>query len=148
MRTNYVSKFKPINEDKYIGNIDNITCRSSWERKFAMFLDKNKNVKSWGSETHKVKYFFPVDNKYHTYFIDFFIELEDRKLLIEIKPEREKHPPILSKSNRKTPRYKKAQYTYAKNMCKWRAAKEVASQYGYEFEIWSEVDLKKIGIFI
>ena len=40
----YKSKYKPENPTKYIGNPNNIICRSLWERKMCKYLDRNKNV--------------------------------------------------------------------------------------------------------
>ena len=38
------SLFKPSKPRKYKGNPNNIICRSSWERKFCNWCDKNENI--------------------------------------------------------------------------------------------------------
>ena len=43
------SRYKPKNPQKYQGNPNNIICRSSWERKFCVWCDVNKNIISWAS---------------------------------------------------------------------------------------------------
>ena len=43
----YKTKYKPENPLKYLGNPNNIICRSLWERKFCKYLDKNDNIIKW-----------------------------------------------------------------------------------------------------
>ena len=44
------SLFKPSHPRKYKGDITNIICRSTWEKKFCHYCDLNENVIEWGSE--------------------------------------------------------------------------------------------------
>ena len=44
------SRYKPSNPKKYQGNPNNIICRSSWERKFCQWCDRNDSIISWASE--------------------------------------------------------------------------------------------------
>lgn len=83
-----MSKFKrTIIENKFKKNIiqKKLIFRSSWEIKFANFLENNKNVKNWRND-HLFKY---MDNKgvIRKYYIDFHIIMNNGdNLLIEVKP--------------------------------------------------------------
>ena len=57
------SRYKPKNPQKYQGNPNNIICRSSWERKFCVWCDVNKNIISWASEEMSIPYLSPKDNR-------------------------------------------------------------------------------------
>jgi len=69
----YKSKYKPKNPQKYVGNPNNIICRSLWERTFCKYLDENANIIRWSSEELQIPYISPVDNQVHMYYPDFFI---------------------------------------------------------------------------
>ena len=70
------SRYRPSNPQKYKGNPNNIVCRSSWERKFCSWCDKNDSIIEWASEEFFIPYVSPVDNRVHRYFPDFFIEVK------------------------------------------------------------------------
>ena len=70
----YQSKFTPMNPQKYKGDHKNIICRSSWEKRFAQYCDKTKDVIEWGSEEIAIWY-RSIDNKPHRYFPDFFMKV-------------------------------------------------------------------------
>jgi hypothetical protein len=104
------------NPQKYEGE-KKITCRSSWEIRYATFLDKNPNVKSWSSEEQVVSYLSPVDQRKHRYYIDFWVQLMDgSEYLIEVKPYKQTQQP--NNGN------KRAEQTYAVNLAKWENASE------------------------
>ena len=65
-------KYFPSKPRKYKGNYRNITYRSGWELKFMRFCDSNSSITEWGSEEVKIPYISPVDNKWHTYYPDFY----------------------------------------------------------------------------
>ena len=66
---------------------DKIIYRSSYERKFMMWLENCKNVKHWGSECFYIPYYCVLDQKTHHYYPDYFIEFNDGKhVVVEIKP--------------------------------------------------------------
>jgi len=67
------SKYKPEYPKKYKGDPNNIICRSSWERVFCRYCDRNRNILEYSSEEVIIPYRSPVDNKYHRYFPDFYI---------------------------------------------------------------------------
>jgi len=132
----YKGKFTPKNKSKYEGDPTNIIYRSMWERHLMKYFDENSGIVSWSSEEIIVPYLYEVDRKYHRYFVDFFIETkEGKKILIEVKPEKETSPPTGSK---RTKKYISEGYTYVRNMNKWEAANEYAKDRGWEFQIWTE----------
>ena len=137
-------KYKPSNPEKYKGDVYNIIYRSSWERKFLYYCDMNKNIIEYSSEEVVIPYRSPVDNKYHRYFVDFYIKYKDangriKKSLIEIKPFRQTQEPKVQK--RKTKGYIYEVVEYAKNQAKWKAAEEWCLDRGYEFKVLTESDL-------
>ena len=108
-----------------------------------MWCDQNPKVKSWSSEEVVVPYYYDIDKRYHRYFVDLKIVMEDKTLLVEIKPEKETKPPV---SNKKTKRYLNESLTYVKNMNKWKAANSYCKDRGWEFQIWTEQTLYSMGI--
>ena len=95
------SKFKPSNPDKYMGDPSNIICRSSWERKFCNWCDKQPNVLKWASEEFSIPYVSPADGKVHRYFPDFWIKKRSgRCILIEVKPYKQTQPPDPANKNK------------------------------------------------
>ena len=99
----YKGKFKPKNISKYKGDPSGIIYRSSWELKFFQWCDRNTNVLEWSSESVIVPYKSPVDGRYHRYYVDNAIALQEGnkiiKYLVEIKPYKHTLPPV--QSNRK-----------------------------------------------
>ena len=156
-RRNYKYQYKVLNEAKYTGNPDSIVCRSSWELAVCKHLDDNTNVRRWASEEIIVPYESALDGKPHRYFVDFYVELmDDRKFLVEVKPKCETTEPVYPKPKKKGAKiaasrlrsYESAIQTYLVNMSKWKAAKEFAAKRGMKFVIWTEDELRKIGVRI
>jgi hypothetical protein len=92
------SIYKPSYPQKYIGNSNNIICRSSWERRFCRWCDLNENIISWGSEEFCVPYKSPVDNRVHRYYPDFIIKVKEQSgeiktYVIEVKPKKQTMAP-------------------------------------------------------
>lgn len=140
-------RFFPRFPGKYIGNINNIEYRSSWEFHFMRWLDKNDYVKHWASEEVVIQYICKTDGKPHRYFIDFYIEFNDgKKYIIEMKPHIQTLPPIKKKQKQKT--YLNEVFAYAKNVSKWEQARIYANDKGYIFQIWTEHTLAKLGILV
>lgn len=140
----YKGKYTPKNKTKYKGDPTSITYRSLWERNAFRWCDDNPNIKEWSSEEIIIPYYYEVDKKYHRYFVDLFIEYTDgRKVLIEIKPEKETAPPT---GARRTKRYISEGFTYIKNMNKWEAASEYCKDRNWEFQIWTEKTLAEMNI--
>ena len=92
------SIFKPKKPKKYKGDITNIICRSSWERRFCNYCDLNENIVEWGSEEFFIKYVSPVDNRFHRYYPDFIIKVKEstgklKTYVIEVKPLKQTKSP-------------------------------------------------------
>ena len=140
----YKGKYQPSHPKKYKGDPTNIIYRSLWERKFMVYCDNNQNILEWGSEEIVVPYRSPLDNRYHRYFPDFYIKVREssgkiKKMIIEIKPQRQCVEPKVQK--RKTKAYIYEVVEYAKNQAKWKAAEEWCLDRGYEFKVLTENEL-------
>jgi len=140
----YKGKYQPSYPKKYKGDPTNIIYRSLWERKFMVYCDNNQNILEWGSEEIVVPYRSPLDNRYHRYFPDFYIKVKEssgkiKKMIIEIKPQRQCIEPKVQK--RKTKAYIYEVVEYAKNQAKWKAAEEWCLDRGYEFKVLTENEL-------
>lgn len=136
--------FRPINKNKFIGEF--AIFRSSYERRFMMWADKNPNVLEWSSERIIIPYKSPVDNRIHRYYVDNYVVIKEgtkiKKYLIEIKPFKQTQPPIITnKKKKQTILYETTQW--AVNSAKWEAAKKFAASKGAEFIIITEKDLFK-----
>lgn len=134
--------FRPINKDKFIGEF--AIFRSSYERKFMLWADKNPNVLEWSSERIIIPYKSPLDGKIHRYFIDNYMVIKEgnniKKYLIEIKPFSQTQKP--KPSNRKkqsTVLYENTQWVI--NQAKWEAAKKFAASRNAEFLLLTEKEL-------
>lgn len=129
------SKFKsgfyqPKNPEKFkqSSNIMNSgplpQYRSSWELKFYKWADMNEDVEFWGTESVAIPYFDPVKNKNRRYFPDVFIKFKDgRKVIIEIKPQKQNNHPT--------------------NIAKWESAELYAKKIGAQFVVMNE---KHLGV--
>lgn len=144
MYTGNSGYYQVKNPQKYRGDINNIVYRSNLELKFMIWLDKNNSVIEWGSETVIVPYYLELDQKYHRYFLDFYIKIKDKdgniqKYLIEIKPEKFTKPPETPKN--KSKRYIKEVVQYVTNESKWKAATKFCEERKMKFLILTEKDL-------
>jgi hypothetical protein len=125
------SYFQPTNIQKYVGEFP-IICRSSWEKKFAIFCDTNPAIIKWSSEPIEVKYYNILDKKMHKYYPDYFIIVKrgdiEEKCLVEIKPSSQlKKPEVPKKLTEKAvTNFKHAYNTYVKNLCKIEALEKFA----------------------
>lgn len=143
----YKSKFRPKNKKKYIGDINSIICRSTWERALAGWADRNKSVSKWAVEYLVVPYYDKASGKRRRYFTDFYFEFTDgTTLVVEVKPFHETKPPKMPQ--RKTKQYFVKVAKYATNTSKWESAKKVCEENGWRFQVWTENHLKKLGLKI
>ncbi len=135
----YKTYFRPINKNKYMGNIDDIHCRSLWERRFCKYLDENKNITKWGFELIKIPYISTTDNKIHIYIPDFIMETKSKEItIIEIKPLKQTKEPKLKKNKK----YSIQEcLTYNMNTSKWSSATNYCKSKGWHFKILTEKDL-------
>lgn len=140
----YSGKFQPKNPAKYMGDVSNIVWRSTWERKCMAKFDENPDIVGWVSEEIVIPYLSPVDGRWHRYFTDFFIVIQDSDgkahgILIEVKPYKQTIPP--EKKKRVTKGYLKEVTTWGVNSAKWEAAREVCKKKGWSFRIMTEKEL-------
>jgi len=137
------------NKQKYKGQLP-ITLRSSYEIKFAKFLDLNKNVLEWSSESLVIPYVWSYDKKEHRYFVDFWMKVQEndgslKEYLIEIKPLSQTQEP---KQKHKTKAFVKRLLEYQKNLDKWNAARNFCEYLrkergkNIEFKLITERELK------
>jgi hypothetical protein len=136
-------KFKPKNPRKYAGNSENIFYRSSWELKVMHWLDNSDNIIYWSSEELVIKYYNPIDKKFHRYFPDFIIKVKKKDnsvmtYVIEVKPDYQTKQP---KERKRTKKYLEEQVTYVINQSKWEAATEFCKDRGWIFKVLTEKDL-------
>jgi len=138
------SRYKPSYPEKYVGNPNNIICRSSWERRFCHWADLNPNIIQWASEEIVIPYVSPVDNRVHRYYPDFLIKVKEttgvtKTYLIEVKPEKQTRPP--KKGKRVTKSFLYETKTWAVNQAKWKAAYEFCEDHRINFKIITEKEL-------
>jgi Straboviridae/Kyanoviridae head completion nuclease len=143
----YKGKYKVKDPKKYLGDASKVIYRSLWERTCMVYFDTNKDVIAWNSECVKIPYISPVDEKRHTYYVDFFVKFKKKELikqvLIEVKPKKQTKPPPEPK--RRSSRYYRAIKLYMVNKAKWDAAAKFCHDTGMEFLIWTEDTLKGIA---
>ena len=136
--------YKPNNPSKYAGPTP-IIYRSSWERKFMMWCDKNEKVSMWSSEPVEIKYWSRQTNKAHKYYPDFYFKQVQqdgtyKEYLVEIKPKAQIQKPKLPKKNSKKAleSYKFLAEAYVKNMDKYSAAKAYSESRNWNFIVLTE----------
>ena len=145
MSRGYRGSFKPKNPQKYIGDINSITYRSLWERKFMLFCDTNPAIVKWASEEIAIPYYYKVDKKMHKYYVDFVMQILEasgklKTYLIEIKPYKQTIEPIKRKNTKK---YINEILEWEKNQSKWTQATQYANGKNWEFKIITEKELFK-----
>jgi hypothetical protein len=136
----YQGTYRPKFPRKYKGNPHNITYRSSWEYKFMLWCDTTPSIQEWSSEECVIPYKSPVDNKYHRYFVDFYMKINNKKYLVEVKPFKQTKEPKTQK--RMTKKYINEVVTWSVNQAKWKAATEFCLDRQWEFKIITEKELK------
>lgn len=143
-RRYYTGKFIPINRNKYLGDVNNIVWRSSWERTVFKWCDNNPNIEYWNSEEIVIPYISPIDNKQHRYFVDLFIIFKNgNRILVEIKPKNQTVKPVHKKGKRMKTIINE-ETTYAINIAKWNSANEFANKINAKFVIFSEDTIKNL----
>lgn len=116
--------FVPTHPEKYVGNVNKIWYRSSYELQTFEFLDRNPNVKRWASEEIHIDYFDIVSQKMRKYYPDIWVEYvtadgEVKQEIIEIKPRSQ-----VRKPNSRHKHYASEALTFETNKCKWAAAED------------------------
>lgn len=141
----YKGKYKPVNAAKYNGDPTNIVYRSLLERRFMVYCDTNVNILKWSSEEVVIPYVSPIDNRYHRYFVDFWIRYKNTKgeikeSLIEVKPKSQTTPPKRPEG-KPTRRFINEVKTWGVNEAKWKAAIEYCADRKWEFQLITEKEL-------
>lgn len=136
-------KWKPKNPEKYVGDVNNIIARSSWEIKLLNWLDTSPSVINYNSEGLVVPYLSPIDNGPHKYYVDFLakMRLKDgsvKTYAIEVKPKAQCLPP---RKTRNKERMITEVTTYVVNQAKWNHAKAFCEKLGIAFLVLNEEDL-------
>lgn len=133
----YKTWYKPANIKKYIGNPNNIVCRSLWERNVCKFLDENESIVKWSSEEIAIPYTHPLDSKIHNYYPDFMVQFKNngglQTWIIEIKPKKQ----TLLRENAT----KNEKIIWSVNTAKWTAAKNYCEKNNITFKILTEQEL-------
>jgi hypothetical protein len=117
--------------EKYTGTRP-LTLRSGWEISFVFkWLDVNQSIISWKSESTIIRYFSPVDNKTHRYFMDFTFTAktpsgETKEVWVEVKPFAQTQMPKAPK--RKTASYMYQLRTYMVNQAKWDTTRRIVEE--------------------
>ena len=142
MRKSYKGLFKPTHPKKYVGNTNQIVYRSLLERKFMRYCDLNDDITYWASEELPIRYFNPLDKKYHRYFPDFYMKVRQKdgttkKFIIEVKPKAQCKEPVKN-PKRRTRKWLNEVFTYAINQAKWKSAEEFCKDHNMEFKILTE----------
>jgi hypothetical protein len=140
----YKGPFQPKNPAKYKGDPTKIIYRSRWELMVMQRLDSHPDVLQWSSEEVVIPYVSPIDNRYHRYFMDFYMKRKNKQgkieeILIEVKPLAQTKPPTVQ--NKPTKRYITEVQTWGVNSAKWEAAREYCKNRGWQFQIITEKEL-------
>lgn len=93
-----------------------------------LYLDKSTAVHLWSSEKIEVPYISPKDDRWHTYYPDFWCRYTNDKgqvveAVLEVKP--------------------KSQRRWKINKAKWRAARAMCKENGWEFIVLTEKEIKQ-----
>ena len=136
-------RYVPKNPNKYVGDVNKIIFRSSYELQMHKFLDNNERVLRWSSEEIVIPYVKPTDGKVHRYYPDYWVEFVDKEgeiheEIIEVKPKSQTKMP---RPNSKQRIYE--QINYAINKAKWQAAVEYCKQHNMKFRIITEKSVYK-----
>jgi hypothetical protein len=140
----YKGKFHPKFPQKYKGDPTNIIYRSLWERNCMRYFDQNPSVLGWSSEELVVPYKSPIDGRWHRYFPDFVIKVQNKygkteTIVIEVKPYNQTKEP--TKKSRITRQYLYEVQTWGINQAKWKAAQDYCDDRKWKFMILTEKEL-------
>lgn len=129
------ARFIPRNPEKYVGDLEKIFARSSWELSVMKYFDSKPSVIRWGSEEVVIPYLSPADNKVHRYFPDFFVEYKDidgniLKEIVEVKP--------LHESEEKYAKSDRSKSALEVNEAKWKSASLYCESRGMKFRVITE----------
>lgn len=144
-----IKQLKPSKQSRYQqGYINPNSCkklmdrsqpviyRSSYEKKFVVWLENSPKVLKWGSECLHIPYIY-VDGSTHKYYPDYYVELVDgTKMLVEIKPSSQTVAPKNDNA------WQRREWT--KNVCKWKAAQQFCEARNIQFQILTEKTIEQL----
>lgn len=138
--------FTPKHPEKYVGDLNKIVYRSSWELSFMNFLDNNIVIEKWGSEIIAIPYIKPTTGRVHKYYPDFWVKYKNKngktiQELIEVKPEKQTKQPTTVGKKKKTQLYEAI--NWAINKAKWKQAKLFCDKYNMTWRILTEREIFK-----
>lgn len=144
----YRGRYYPTNPKKYKGDPSNIIYRSLWERNCMVYFDQNPNVLKWASEELIIPYKSALDGRWHRYYPDFVIQVNNKHnqketIVVEVKPYKETKEPIPQKNL--TKKYLYEVKTWSINKSKWNYAIEYCRDRNWKFMILTEKELFKNG---
>ena len=150
-----ISRNQLTHPEKYVGKIDLIEARSSWEWSMFKFLDENSSILAWSSEEVVIPYRSPADKKMHRYFPDFYIKYKNYKdeiieAVLEVKPSNQADPILQGNNPKLTENMSmKSKHRVIKdfviNKEKWNAARLYCSNKGWRFFVLTEKDICFFG---
>tara|TARA_R100000008_G_scaffold45672_1_gene26819 strand:- start:325 stop:792 length:468 start_codon:yes stop_codon:yes gene_type:complete len=145
----YKGLYNPKNPKKYIGNVNNITYRSMWERRCMKYFDENPGVIKWASEEVAIPYYDTATKTTRRYYPDFLIKVvtkegQEKTHLIEVKPAKELAPPVKTRGKRKSTILYEMK-AYQMNRDKFASARKWCDKRNIAFDIWTEKHLKMKG---
>jgi hypothetical protein len=131
--------YTPKHPEKYIGDVNKIIYRSSYELEVNQFFDNNPRVLKWASEEIAIPYFNPVKHKVANYYPDYYVKYVTKdgeviEEIVEIKPHQQTRRS--ASRNSRTKLYE--DLTYAVNMAKWEAATAWCEKRGFKFRVVTE----------
>jgi hypothetical protein len=136
--------FYPRHPEKYMGDVNTIKFKSSWEEHAFNFLDMNPNVLHWSYEGVQIPYLKPNPTAPNgfvpaVYIPDLLVVYKDKtgkihKEMIEIKPKKQAR---VSKAKKAETRVME-NYVYMVNQAKWEQAKKWCEKYGIAFKLLTE----------
>lgn len=139
--------YRVQNREKYVGNINNITYRSSWELTMLRRFDLDENVIQFSSEETIIPY-RDINGVLRRYFVDFKIKRKvgDKVIteLIEVKPYKETIPPVLTEGKKTKTKIREI-LTWDINSRKWEAARKYCDKMGWNFVIMTENEIPGLG---
>jgi hypothetical protein len=133
-------RFIPKNPQKYLGNVNNIIFRSSWELTCLKFFDSSSAVMKYASEEIAIPY-VSIDGRVHRYYPDFLAKIINAQgvvedWLLEVKP--------LKESNIDFAKTAYDKLALAKNEAKWKAAQLFANANNMKFKVITEIEIYKL----
>lgn len=110
------------------------------------YCDVSPSVTKWASEEVAIRYYFPGDGRWHSYYPDFILtkiepDHSHQTYMIEIKPEKQTRPPVRSLKSKTNRKFLRETLEFGRNMAKWTAAEAFCKGKGWKFKVVTERNL-------